>query len=239
MASAHLSETAAKAIRAYGGSALWRAAKHVQAVVSVSGLAFRLKRRPFFRHARVRATIHRPFAVLAPIGRNPGLAGVLDGPHVRLEDEDGRVVAERRDARGAFRLGRRTLYWDDLDMAYFANYAFWNYFALPALLMRDDIAWTELAPGRLTARFPPNIPTPCAIQRFRFDPQTGRLMQHDYTAAIISRLATAAHVVLEHAVNADGVPYPSARRVTPRGPGGVPMPGPILIHIAVHDFRLT
>lgn len=234
----NLSETAKRAINAYGGKTLWRNAGHIAAEVSVSGLAFTLKRRPFFCHAQMVEEIHRPFSKLTPIGRHPGVAGILDGKDVRLANEDGEVVSERKKARDFFRFGRRVFWWDDLDMSYFANYAFWNYFTLPALLMREDVAWRELAPGHLEACFPETIPTHCRIQRFRFSPQTGLLLQHDYTADIISRFAFAAHEILEHTENDGGLVYISKRRVTPRGITGKPIGFPVLIDIEVHDYQL-
>ncbi len=233
-----LKETAEKAIAAYGGRALWQNAKRVEVEMSASGLAFTLKRRPFFRHAKMVLDVHRPFSSLTPIGRNPAVTGVLDALDVRLEDEQGKVIAERRNARDYFKIGRRLFYWDDLDMSYFANYASWNYFTLPALLMREEILWTELEPGRLEARFPDAIPTHSRLQQFRFDLQTGLLIQHDYTAQIISPLAAASNVVLQHATNSAGLVYPSIRRVTPKGPKGRPLGGPVLIHLEIHDYRL-
>lgn len=235
----NLTETAEKAIEAYGGRSLWQNAGTLETEVSAYGLAFTLKRRPFFRHARIVEEVHRPFSVLTPIGRNPGVTGILDGHSVRLEDENGRVIAERRSARDYFRIGRRLLWWDDLDMSYFANYASWNYFTLPALLMNEEIAWRELEPGLLEARFPDGIPTHSSVQRFRFERQSGRLLQHDYTAEIISPLARASNVVLQHARNSAGLLYPSVRRVTPRGPKGRPLARPVLIHLDIHEYRLT
>jgi hypothetical protein len=233
-----LTETAEKAIAAYGGRALWQNAKTLEVEISASGLAFTLKRRPFFRHARMVMDIHRPFSSLTPIGRNPAVTGILDGLDVRLENEKGTVIAERRNARDYFKIGRRLFYWDDLDMSYFANYASWNYFTLPALLMREDIIWTELEPGLLDALFPDEIPTHSRVQRFRFDRVTGRLIQHDYTAQIISPLAAASNVVLQHSQNSTGLVYPSIRRVTPKGPKGKPLGGPVLIHLDIHDYRV-
>ena len=233
-----LTETAEKAIAAYGGRALWESAKTLETEISASGLAFTLKRRPFFRHARMVLDVHRPFSTLTPIGRSPAITGVLDGLDVRLENAEGKGIAERRNARDYFKIGRRLFSWDDLDMSYFANYASWNYFTLPALLMRKDIDWKELEPGWLEARFPDEIPTHSRVQRFRFDRETGRLIQHDYTADIISPLAAASNVVLQHAQNSTGLVYPSIRRVTPKGPKGKPLGGPVLIHLDIHDFRL-
>ncbi|NHQ59861.1 hypothetical protein G9409_04540 [Chlorobium sp. BLA1] len=234
-----LSDTAEKAIAAYGGRELWQSAGKLEVEISARGLAFTLKRRPFFSHAKMVLDVHRPYATLIPIGLDPAVTGVLDGPDVRLENEEGEVIVERRKARDYFKVGRRLFYWDDLDMSYFANYASWNYFTLPALLMREDINWREVEPGLLEARFPDEIPTHSRVQRFRFDRKTGLLIQHDYTAQIISPLAAASNVVLNHAINSAGILYPSVRRVTPTGPNGKPLGGPVLIHLDIHDYRVN
>lgn len=232
-----MNPTAEKAIAAYGGKEFWSKAKTIEAEVSVHGWAFTLKRRPFFKHAEISMEIARPFSRLTPIGNIQNITGVLDGHNVRLEAPMGKVIEERKQARRCFPGGRRLFYWDDLDMAYFANYAFWNYFTLPALLLREDIDWKEIEPGWLEATFPESIPTHNKMQRFRFDLETGLLLQHDYTADIISKLAAAANVVHEHKEGA-GFIYPARRLVTPRSNGGKPLPGPALIDITVHDFRI-
>lgn len=46
------------------------------------------------------------------------------------------------------------------------------------------------------------------------------------------------HVFLAHE-QWDGLPYPSHRRVTPRLPGAYPLPGPVLVEILVHEWRLV
>lgn len=232
-----MNQTLEKAIAAYGGREFWKKIKTLEAEVSVHGWAFTLKRRPFFKHAQIQMEVTRPISRLTPIGRNPQITGVLDGYDVRLEDANGRVIEERKNARGYFPGGRRLFYWDDLDMSYFANYAFWNYFTLPTLLMREDIDWKEIETGWLEATFPESIPTHNKIQRFRFDLKTGLLIQHDYTVDIISKLATAANVVLEHK-QGSGFTYPSRKLVTPRSPTGKPLPAPILIDITIHDFQI-
>ena len=233
-----LTETAEKAIAAYGGRALWQNAKTLEVEISASGLAFILKRRPFFHHAKMVLDVHRPFSSLTPIGLDSGITGVLDGLNVRLENKYGQLISDSRNARDYLQINIRLFYWDDLDMSYFANYASWNYFTLPALLMREDIDWRELEPGWLEARFSDEIPTHSRVQRFRFDRESGLLIQHDYTAQIISPLAAASNVVLQHAENSSGVVYPSIRRVTPKGPKGRPLGGPVLINLEIHDYRL-
>ncbi len=133
-----LSKTTQKAIEAYGGVDIWKKHKYVEAEVSVTGLAFTLKRRPFFEHAHIKMEISKPFSKLTPIGKDKKISGVLEGKDVKLEN-NGIIIAERKNARDYFSNLRQLFYWDDLDMAYFANYAFWNYFTLPNLLINNEI----------------------------------------------------------------------------------------------------
>jgi hypothetical protein len=234
----NLSQTAINAIEAYGGFELWQNAKTIEAEVSVKGLAFTLKRRPFFKHANIKMEIGQAFSKLTPIGKNNSVTGILDGHDVRLENEHGEIMAERKSARKYFPNGRRFFYWDDLDMSYFANYAFWNYFTLPRLLMNSDIEWTEKSKGFLEAKFPESIPTHSEIQEFHFDLNSGLLIQHNYTAEIISKLATAANVMMEHSEQ-NKLIFPSLRRVTPKTKKGKPLRKPVLIEIKVHKYKLT
>jgi hypothetical protein len=204
------------------------------ATVTAWGWAFRLKWRPRMDRVRAELEVHRPAVRLAlPGGR--GVA-VLDGLDVRVEGGAGQVVAERREARRFFPYGRRLLWWDDLDFGYFAAYALWNYTTLPALLLRDDVAWEAIGPDALRATFPPHLPTHSRVQEFHFDPRTGLLRRHDYTAEVFGRWARAANVVLSHAQGE--VPFASERRVTPLRRDGSPAAGPLLVGIRMSDVAL-
>ncbi len=232
------SELIQRVIESYGSKQRWKRAKCIEAVVSTKGLAFTLKRRPCFHHARLFIQVDKPYCKITPIGKDKSVSGVLDGTDVRLENSQGRIIAERKNARDYFTFGRRVLYWDDLDMAYFANYAFWNYFTFPALLMNDEIVWEQLNDFTLQATFPGSIPTHSKKQSFIFHQDTALLRQHNYTAEIISKFAQAANVILDHNKK-NGLIFPSLRKVTPSGPNGKPMNWPVLIEIVVHDFNLS
>ncbi|MGV6839634.1 MAG: hypothetical protein ACWA40_05510 [Planktomarina sp.] len=234
----NLNTTAEAMLAAYGGKAFWSSARSITAHVSAHGLAFRLKRRPVFQHARILCDVTKPYVCLTPIGHVHDVMGVLDGDNVRLMDQNGRMKSERQNARNAFPGGRRWFWWDDLDMAYFAGYAFWNYLCLPALLLRQDVHWEELSPGHLRAHFPNHLPTHSPVQDFIVDLETGRLLQHNYTAQVIGGWAKAANVITQHDIQ-DGIPFIRSRNVTPRGPKGGALPGPTLISIIVHDFSVT
>lgn len=233
-----LTQTAKLAIDAYGGIELWKSHKYIEAEVSVKGLAFTIKRRPFFEKAKIKMEIARPFSVITPIGKEKLISGVLDGTDVGLQDSNGNIIEERKDARTYFPNGRRLFYWDDLDMAYFANYAFWNYFTFPFLLTNTMIQWTEKEIGVLTAEFPDSIPTHSRNQEFFFDNKTGLLKQHNYTVDIISKLAKAANAILEHKTS-ENVVFPSVRLVTPQDRKGNALSIPTLIDIRIHNFVLS
>ncbi len=233
-----MSETAKKAVMAYGGPEIWLNAKKIEAEVSVRGLAFLLKQRPYFKHARINMQVQQPVSSICPIGKHEELTGELNGPNVSLLNSKGELVSSRKDARSKFSSLRRWLYWDDEDMAYFANYAFWNYFTLPRLLMNSNIKWTEKAPGNLLAEFPDTIPSHSKIQEFYFDKETGLLNQHNYRVDIISKLANAAHAIQSNESN-NSIPFPNSRKVTPMKSTGKPSNGPTLIHIVVHSFRIN
>lgn len=228
--------TARRALDAYGGEERWRRARAIELTLSAWGWAFRLKWQRPARRALARLQIAEPHVEITPIDR-VGHRGVLEGLGVRIETPGGEVIETRDDPRSRFPYGRRLLWLDTLDQTYFACYALWNYMTLPALLLRRDIAWTELGAGTLEARFPRSLPTHCETQQFHFDPDTGLLRQHDYTAEVFGGWARAAHVVLEHG-EWQGVPYTSRRRAFPRGPGGRPRPAPLLVGIEIEDFRM-
>ena len=232
-----MNTTLERALEAYGGEALWRNAKSISAEFSAKGLAFALKRRPHFSHAMCEIKTDHPSCRTTPVGKDSNLSGVLENGTVYLEDQNGKRVQTRENARDYFPGGRRMFWWDDLDMSYFGNYAMWNYLAMPALFLREDISWEEVRPGLVKAVFPETIPTHCRTQFFHFDTDSGYLQRHDYTAEVIGGFASAAHRVLEHKKQ-DGVLFTSHRRVTPLLMGRTVLTAPTLIEINVHSFKI-
>lgn len=229
-------------IEAYGGRQYWTSLKSLEIVFSTGGFAWPAKLRRPFRNARFFCAVQRPFARITPIGRRPGIAGILDGKRVSLINEaDGRVLQSRENIRADF-FGwqglRRKLWWNDLDLAYFANYAMWNDQTLPALLCRDDIEWSQIGEWVLEAVFPPEIPTHCARQQYYIDPQTRLVQQNDYVAEVIGGFAQAGNVIAEHKT-VDGIPYPAYRRVNVRKAPGVPGAGPLVIDVRVHEWHAS
>jgi hypothetical protein len=225
-----------KSVDIYGGEELWKKSTTVEAIVNVSGLLFKLKRRPLFRQTKVKVDIHRLYSIITPIGNDATISGVLDGDNVYLQNDEGKIVAERKNPRKYFPYGRRLFYWDDLDMAYFANYAFWNYLTLPNILMNKDIKWVEKEKG-IEADFPDYFHTHSKKQLFIFDQDTGKLIQHNYTAVVVSGLATAANVVKEHKTE-NGILYPSHRVITPQSKKKGYLNKPVIVNDEVLTLKM-
>jgi len=206
-----LSPTAARALRAYGGGAVWKSASTVDSTVTVGGLLFQLKGINIPPHARITTDVQRPHTVIDPVD-DAGDTGVLDGFSVMVVAPDGKILEQRADARQHLQNASLTTRWDRLNLLYFLGYAFWGYYTLPYQLMRTDIEWTELRDGELQAAYGTNLPVHSRIQRFWFDTKTGLLRRNDYTPVAATPGAKVANVVFEHAMS-NGIPYTSKRRV--------------------------
>ena len=175
-----------------------------------------------------------------------GQRAVFDQGHVRIETIDGAVVGTRTDPRSAFfgaSGARRNLYWDALDVAYFAGYASWNYLNSPWLLAREGVEVREGEPWqengeswrRLEVHFPSDFHTHCVAQTFYVD-ATGLIRRHDFTAEPVGRWASAALYCDQHR-EVDRLTFPTHRLVLPRGLGRV-LPHPILLDLRFDEIRV-
>ncbi len=114
-------------------------------------------------------------------------------------------MEERRNARSAFRDLRHKLWWDRLDILYFATYAMWTYVSTPFVFAREDYLVSELDPWvengehwrRLAVTFPEHVHTHSREQVFYID-EDGLIRRHDYTAEPIGGWAKAAHYCHDH-----------------------------------------
>jgi hypothetical protein len=232
-----LSATAARALKAYGGRAVWNDATAVESTVTVGGLLFQLKGINIPPHAKITVDVRRPHTVIEPVDE-AGDIGVLDGFSVTIMAPGGRILEQRADAREHLQNASLSTQWDRLNLLYFLGYAFWGYYTLPYQLTRSDIEWTELRAGVLQADYGTYLPVHSRIQRFWFDTRTGLLRRNDYTPVAATPSARVANVVLEHGVS-NGVPYTSKRRVkTTLEQYGWVLPFPDFITIDVESWRL-
>lgn len=221
----------------YGGEARWRSIKTLALRVSAKGAAFKMKwQKPDVRR-RALVRVWEPYVRFEP-DRPDGVVEVFAGNETRLERPDGTVVERRTDPASYFPGGRRLLWWDRLDQLYFKGYAVWNYLTFPALLCRPEIDWEEPRPGTLRATFPDGFPTHSRVQEFHYDPETGLVRQHDYTANAFGGWAKGAHCILHHETFG-GIPFGTQRRVTPRKSDGSPRRGPVLVDIRFEEIEVS
>jgi hypothetical protein len=233
-------ELVEQAIAAHGGLELWEGAGEVRAQVSSGGLAFATKHQGrAVRDVEARISTSGQHVVLTPYPE-PGQRGVLEeGGTVRIETDAGELIEDRKHARSAFQDLRHRLWWDRLDILYFATYAMWTYVSTPFVLVREDYRvielerWVEGGESwrRLAVTFPEYVHTHSREQVFYVD-AGGLIRRHDYTAEPIGGWAKAAHYCLDHRTF-DGLVVPTRRRVYPRRRDNRRRAGPLLVWIEV------
>ena len=209
--------------------------------LSAGGLAFASKLRGgVLRDLNAEVLLHRQQVTLDPYPHKE-LVGIFDEGRTFIQSQD-EVTARRDDARHQITSVRRRLWWDHLDLLYFAGYALWNYVALPFQLARvpqRDLGVYEHqgeSLRRVEVTFPKDIHTHSRLQTFYLD-NRDRIRRHDYTAEVFGHWARAAHFCWAHK-RIDTVWIATRRRVVPRARGGRVLPGPTLVWIRLEDLHL-
>lgn len=229
-------------IAAHGGRELWDGAGEVSIRFSSGGLAFASKLQGHaVRDVEARIATRGQHVTLAPFPR-AGQRGVMDqSGTVSIVTDAGEVLHRRENARAAFGDLRHRLWWDRLDILYFAAYAVWTYVSVPFVLERQDYEVSEIEPWvaegerwrRIAVRFPEPVHTHSRDQVFYLD-ERGLIFRHDYTAEPIGAWARAAHYCTEHQ-RFDGLVIPTCRRVYPRRPDNSSRRAPRLVWIDVPE----
>jgi len=233
-----------KAVEAHGGLKRWQTIKKIEARIRCGGAALPLRFKfGTFKSYRALISTAEPNIVFFPFA-GKGKRGIFSGNTVRIESESGRVLAERSNAKAAFKTFRHKFYWDHLDALYFGGYAIWNYFTVPFLFLQEGFEIQEIGPWeengqtwrRLRVFFPPHIPTHSREQVFYFN-SDGVLMRLDYTAEVFGRWAKAVHYCRDYR-NYSGLLVPTRRQVLPRKSDGHPRNFPTLVWIEVEEVAL-
>jgi len=230
-------------VKAHGGESYWNSLDALEAEVSVCGFLFTAKHRPVLNHVRVRASAREPRFTFHDFPLKGQTGELIGDEEVLIQDAEGNVLSRRVHPRSAFFGLRRELWWDDLDFIYFGGYAMWNYLSIPFLFLQPGFRFEMPGPlpgrqkpwQRLRVSFPENIPTHCETQDFYFDEHL-HLCRMDYTAAVIGRWASAAHLCGEYKMFGK-IQAPTRRRVRPLVFGTRVLPWPVLVAIDIHHIR--
>ena len=216
-----------EAIEAHGGLARWNEIKEVSVDVVASGTLFQRKGfPPSGKPTNVRVHAHAPYVERRPFPK-PGQYCVFEPDRVAILTDEGELVGERTQPRGAFAGHASTTPWDVFHLIYFAGYANWEYFTtpfafgMPGFQTEELPAWEEDGETwrRLRVLFPPDVPTHSTKQIFYFDRDL-LLRRQDYNTRDIGG-GDAANYALEYETF-DGIKLPMKRRVYPRGPDNLP-----------------
>jgi hypothetical protein len=234
-----------ESIDAHGGLERWGAVDEIVVSASAGGASFSDKHQgKAIRNVQAASLPGRQRAVFVPYPE-AGKRGVFEEGTVRIESDGGEVLAERPDARSAFRGLRHQLWWDKLDMLYFCGYALWTYLTIPFTLAQPGFEVRELEPWeeggetwqRIGVRFPNEIHTHCREQVLYFD-QKGLVRRHDYTSEVFGSWAKAANYPSDHETF-DGLVVPTWRRVFFRRRNNRPMTAITLIWVDIDTVRLV
>ncbi len=222
-----MNDLLALAIDAHGGLQRWGSVSRFRAAVSITGDLWASKGKPGLladvvlegetRDQRLRIT---PFP-------SPGRYATWEPYRQTIETSDGVLVSERRDPASSFADVAQCSRWDDLQVAYFAGEASWNYLVAPFLLARPDFAVEEADPWReggevwrrLVVTYSDTIVTHCRQQAYYFDDE-GALRRLDYVVDVLGG-AAAVHYPSEYR-EFDGIMVPTRRRAFVRKPDGSP-----------------
>jgi hypothetical protein len=228
---------------AHGGRSRWRNVEKIEFSLSSGGFAFTSKFQPFsLRNLSVAVSPHARKVVLNGFdGKDP--YGIWEPLHVRILNEGHTLISERWRPRQRFGRFAKRLWWDKLDILYFAGYALWNYLSFPFILDLPGVSLLErensgeLGSHLLEATFDPEIPTHSASQSFHVS-ASRELVRHDYTADVISSWARAANCCLASEL-VDGFRFYTRRRVYPTVAGGTAIRFPTLVWINLENIRVT
>jgi hypothetical protein len=230
------------AVNAHGGRDRWLAVTSLSAPVSMGGRLWSDKGHDgAFADAAVFIDPHRQHVEFSGFGPRR-LRTWFEPRLVSLRTEDGSEIDRRRDPRASFPVAAAA--WDDIQVAYFASYAIWNYLTLPHLLTTPGIqtAGLESWPGadpswrRVSADFAKApIDTHNRLQYFSFDSDS-LLVRHDYDADVLGGAPASNQAAVYKEFG--GLLFPTRRQVTARGVDGASGTGPTLVSIEFGEITV-
>jgi hypothetical protein len=232
------------AVEGHGGAQRWEQITLFRAAVSITGAIWALKGKPGLPgDVLLEGETRDQRLTIAPFPQ-PGRYTTWEPWRQTIETSDGVPVAERRDPAASFAGLTRQSPWDDLQVAYLAGEANWNYLTAPFLFTRPDFATEETGPWqedgqtwhRLLVTYPDAIVAHCKQQTYYFD-DAGLLRRLDYSVDILGG-GPAVHYPSEYR-EFDGIMVPTRRRVYVRNADGSPARDSVSVAIDVSNVAFT
>jgi len=215
---------------AHGGIERWQMVESIQIQMDIFGPILLTKfKSPWLPNINANIFTDKPYVSIHDFPEE-GHTGIFDGFDVYIFNANDKIYCERNYSNCDELKTKPRLHWDHLDLIYFLGYALWNYNCSPYIFRNkgfechqgeDFLDNDGNVLSTLNVRYPRNIPTHCNQQVFYFD-QKGLLKRQDYTADVISPLASGSHIFEDHKTF-DGLVFPTHRRVFPRLWNGQPL----------------
>jgi hypothetical protein len=223
-----MSDLLEKAIRAHGGAQRWEQVSRFRVQTSITGAIWALKGKPgLLTNVTLEGDTRAQQLTITPFP-GPGRSATWTPERQTIETTDGTLVDERRDPAAPFAGQTRESPWDDLQAAYFASEANWNYFVAPFILAwpgfgtEETGSWEENGQvwHRLLVTYPDSIVAHTRQQTYYFD-DDGLLRRLDYAVDILGG-GPAVHYPSQYR-RFGGIMVPTRRRVYVRRPDGSPI----------------
>src|ERR1700760_3226412 len=135
-----MTELLDRVLEAHGGAGRWHQLTQLRVEASVGGSSWPSDGVLAQTVATLDTTAQR--VSYDPFGA-PGRRSRFTPERVEILDPDGNVIAGRDDPRRSFDGYTHLTPWDQLQKAYFASYALWNYLNAPFLLTWEGIEVSE------------------------------------------------------------------------------------------------
>jgi len=232
------------AIEGHGGLRRWERLSRFRVAASITGAIWALKGQPGLLDGVVLAGETRDQRLTITPFPRPGQYATWEPYRQTIETADGMLVAERRDPAARFAGTTRAAPWDELQAAYFAGEANWNYVVAPFIFARGDFeaeengTWSEDGQTwrRLLVTYPDTIVAHHRQQTCYFD-HDGLLRRLDYSVDVLGG-GPAVNYPSRYR-EFDGIMVPTRRRVYVRQPDGTPVPGPVSVAIDIANVAFS
>jgi hypothetical protein len=232
------------AVGSHGGAERWARYSRFKATASITGAIWAMKGKAgMLDNVVLEGEIRDQRLSIAPYPKL-GEYTTWEPSRQTIETSDGIVLDERLDPAASFVGQTRQTLWDDLNAAYFAGEANWNYFVAPFIFARSDFHTEEIEPWRedgqewrrLRVTYPDAIVAHCRQQTYYFD-EVGLLRRLDYSVDILGG-GPAVHYPSEYR-EFGGIMVPTQRRVYVRNPDGSPQLESTSIAIEFSDVTFS
>jgi hypothetical protein len=232
------------AIEGHGGLPRWQQITRFGGAASITGAIWTLKGQPGLLDGVVLEGETRDQRLrITPFPR-PGRYATWESYRQTIETADGVPIGERPDPAASFAGLTRQSPWDELQVAYFAGEATWNYFVAPFLFACSDFVTQETGPWhengqtwrRLLVAYLGTIVAHTRQQTYYFD-DAGLLRRLDYSVDILGG-GPAVHYPSEYR-EFNEIMVPTRRRVYVRNPDESPVLDSTSIAVDVTDVTFS